>query len=333
MSATTTATNTSGVGTTTRPRRVLVTGATTSLGRQLVHELYRDQAGIDMVLAVAREELPYYFRDFHSDRFQYRTCEITKPRRLKELFLADAVKKIKVDSVIHVGFLRSAKAHHVSPDVAVEGSRQLLDRCLETPWIEKFVFLSGSLVYKLGPWTSAMIDENSELNFDPEADPWTRARIDADMLCRAKMDNGRLRIVVLRPGPIVGRNVSSHLNDFLESYVITRLSGWDPMMRPIHASDVRRAMRRAIEVDVQGVFNIAGPDMAPLSEFCRLSGRPCVTAPFPVVRRMNAIQRAIGLTTCDLTSEPTWLKYSCVLDTAKVEKKLGFFSEHHIKFG
>jgi nucleoside-diphosphate-sugar epimerase len=314
-------------------RRVLVTGATTALGRQLVHELYHDQANVECVLAVARDELPYYFRDFHGDRFQYRVVETTKPRQLKELFLSDAVKRLRIDSVIHIGFLRSAKAHGVDPAVAVEGSRQLLDRCLETESIQRFIFLSGSLVYKLGPYTSGTIDEFAELNFDVNADPWTRARIDADMLCRAKMDNGRLKIIVLRPSPIVGRNISSHLNDYLESYLITMIAGWDPMMRPIHSSDVRRAIHRALGSDVQGLFNIAGPDIAPLSEFARLTGRPLVTAPFPVVRRLNALQRAVGLTTCDLTSEPTWIKYSCVVDTSKIEAKLGWKAEQHIKFG
>ncbi len=317
----------------TRPRRVLVTGATTALGRQLVHDLYRDQAGVERVVAVAREELPYYFRDFHADRFLYRAGNVTKPRQLKELFLSDALQKIRPDTVVHLGFLRSAKAHGVPLDIAVEGTRQLLDRCLETPSIEKFVFISGSLVYKLGPWTSAMIDEQSELNFDPNADAWVRARIDADMLCRAKMDNGRMRIIVLRPSPIIGRNVSGHLNDLLESYVITRLAGWDPMMRPIHSNDVKSAIRRAIDAELQGIFNLAGPDIAPLSEFCRLSGRPNIVAPFPVVKRLNAVQRALGLTTVNLSGEPPWIKFSCVLDTTKIEKKMGFVAEHHLKFG
>ncbi len=199
--------------------------------------------------------------------------------------------------------------------------------------MEKFIFHSGSLVYKLRPWTSCSLEEDSELNFDPGVDPWTRARVDADMLCRAKMDNGRLKIVVLRPSPIIGRNISSHLNLFLESYLVTTVAGFDPMMRPIHSSDVRRAIHAAIARDVQGVYNVAGPDILPLSELCRLSGRRFASAPFPVVRRLNALQRALGLTECNLEAEPSWLKYSCILDTRKIETKMGYYPEQHIKFG
>ena len=153
------------------------------------------------------------------------------------------------------------------------------------------------------------------------------------MLCRAKMDNGRMRIIVLRPSPIIGRNISSHLNNFLESYLVTTLAGFDPMMRPVHSSDVRKAIKLAILREVQGVYNVAGPDIAPLSEFCLLSGRPSVAVPSPVLRGLNRWQRRLGLTTCNLDAEPLWLKYSCILDTKKAEKKLGFEPEYHIKFG
>ena len=48
---------------------------------------------------------------------------------------------------------------------------------------------------------------------------------------------------------------------------------------PIHSSDLRRALRRVLEERPQGVFNVAGPDIAPLSEFCRLAGRPSLSCP------------------------------------------------------
>ena len=142
-----------------------------------------------------------------------------------------------------------------------------------------------------------------------------------------------MRIVVLRPAPIIGRNIPSHLNNFLESYLVTKIAGFDPMTRPVHSNDVLKAIRLAIAREVQGVFNIAGPDVAPLSEFCRLAGRPSVSAPFPIVRRLNRWQRALGLTECNLDAEPSWLKYSCILDTRKAEKKLGFEADITLSSG
>lgn len=322
-----------GIAAVPRQFRVLVTGANTSIGRSLVHELYRDPANIEYVFAVGTDEQPYYFRDYHRDRFGYRVVNLNKPRQSKELFMSEPFKRARIDTIVHLAFLPTPNGTSEPFDVAVEGTRQFLGQCLETPTIEKFIFNSGSLVYKLRPWTSCCIEEDSELNFDPGVDPWTRARVDADMLCRAKMDNGRMRIIVLRPSPIIGRNISSHLNNFLDSYVVTRIAGFDPMMRPVHSSDVRKALKLAILREAQGVFNVAGPDIAPLSEFCRLSGRPSISMPFRVLKRLNRLQRAVGLTTCNLDVEPTWLKYSCILDTRKIEKKLGFEPEYHIKFG
>ena len=321
--------------TTGRRHRVLLTGANSSIGRLLAHELDRDQAATDSVLALGTDEQPYYFRDYHEERFDYRVVNLAKTRQQRELFLSEAMKRAQIDTVVHLGFLAPSRSGQGETplEAAVEGTRQFLNHCLETPSITKFVFLSGSLVYRLRPWTSACIEEDSELNFDPGVDPWTRARVDADMLHRAKMDNGRMRIIVLRPAPILGRHVSSHLNNFLESYVVTTLAGFDPMMRPIHVFDLRDAIRVSIRREVQGVFNVAGPDILPLSELCRLSGRPVVSAPYPVVRRLNRIQRAFGLSACNLDAEPAWLKHSCLLDTHKIEAKMGFRPEHHIKLG
>ena len=313
--------------------RVLITGANTAIGRSLAHELYRDQGDVEYVFAVGTDEQPYYFRDYHADRFGYRVVNLNKPRQQKELFMSEPFKRARIDTVVHLGFLPTPNGASEAPEVAVEGTRQFLGQCLEKETIAKFIFISGSLVYKLRPWTSCCIEEDSELNFDPGVDAWTRARVDADMLCRAKMDNGRVRVIVLRPSPIIGRNISSHLNNFLESYLVTTIAGFDPMMRPIHSSDVRKAIKLAIRREVQGVYNVAGPDIAPLSEFCRLSGRPFVALPFRVVRRLNHMQRRLGLTLCNLDTEPSWLKFSCILDTKKIEKKLGFEAEHHIKFG
>ena len=313
--------------------RVLVTGATTALGRALCQELYQDVQRVDHVFAVASDEtLPYYFRDFHHDRFTYWSANLLKERHLKGLFLAERFRKRAITQVVHCGFLRMVKAQGLPPSEAVQATRRLLRFCSEAK-VEHLVFLSGCLVYRLRPWTSAVIDEEGELDFDPDSDPWVKARVDADTICQTYMDKELPKITVLRPGPILGRNVSSHLGDLLESYLVLRQAGYDPMVRPIHSSDVRRAIHRALDARAHGVFNVAGPDVAPLSEFCRLNGRPSLPLPPPALRWVNRVQRVLRMTSCDLSTTPRWLKYPCVLDTTRIERSIGFEAAHHIKFG
>ncbi|MBX3471140.1 MAG: NAD-dependent epimerase/dehydratase family protein [Planctomycetes bacterium] len=313
--------------------RVLVTAATSSLGRAFCQELYGDQLRVDHVFAVAHEEVvPYYFRDYHPDRFTYWSANLLKERALKDLFLAERFRRRGIDQIVHFGFLRTIKALRLSPADATEGTRRLLEFA-QAAKVDHFVYASGCLVYRLRPWTSAVIDETAELDFDPGADAWIKSRVDTDMVCRTFMDQRAPRITVLRPGPIIGRNVTSHVSDLLDSYLVTRLAGYDPMMRPIHSTDVRRAIHRCLDARPHGVFNVAGPDIAPLSTFCRLNGRPQMTLPGPLLRPVNRLQRLFGLSACDLSTLPRWLMYPCVLDTTKLEEAVGHRSTHHIKFG
>ena len=75
------------------------------------------------------------------------------------------------------------------------------------------------------------------------------------------------------------------------------------------------------------------PRASPISTFARLTGRPDVALPGPLLRPVNRLQRLLGLSDCDLSTLPRWLLYPCVLDTAKAETVLGLRATHHIKFG
>ncbi len=315
-------------------RRVLVSGATSTLGRMLCHELYHDDR-VEHIVAIDDTDRPYYFADLDPHRFTYRELNILKSRQLSNLFLSDGFRRARIDGVAHLGFLKGSERRRGRADFEadVDATKNFLDRCVGVETVRRFVFLSGSLVYKLRPWNSVFIDEDADLNFDSHADPWTKARVDADMVCRSQMDNGRVEIVVFRPGPIIGNNISSHLNDLLSSWLVVQVAGYDPMIRPIHSRDVVRAFKAAVHAEsARGVFNIAGRDIAPLSEFVRLARRRSVGLPIPMLRAANRLERIVGMTRLDLSSSPNWLKYGCLLDTRRVEQTLAFEPEHHVKF-
>jgi nucleoside-diphosphate-sugar epimerase len=100
--------------------------------------------------------------------------------------------------VVHFGFLRAIKSQGTSPSESTDATKRLLDMA-EQAGVEHVVYVSGCLVYRLRPWTSAVIDEEAELDFDAGADPWLRARVDTDMVCRTFMDKPRPKVTILRP--------------------------------------------------------------------------------------------------------------------------------------
>lgn len=315
-------------------RNVLVTGATGTIGRQLIHALYHDER-VDQVFATAREQEPYYFREYDRVRFTFKQLDILKTRELNNLILSEAFRQARVDTVVHLAFANrwylgdGAKSHSLN----VEGTKHLLDRVIELGYVRKFVFQSSDAVYKIRPWNPMLIDEEADLNFDPDSSQYVRDRVDADMICRAQFANPSCKIVVLRPASIIGRNVHSRWNALLERhFVIFKVMGYDPMIAPTHSNDVIRALKLACHTDVAGVYNVAGLDVAPLSTFIRLAGAYSVPLPGPVLGILNRLQRAIGLTEYDFRALPEALRYHCVLDTRKAREMLGYTPQYHVKF-
>lgn len=318
----------------TAGRAVLVTGATSPLARELVHVLYHDP-GMRYVMAVSRDAKPYYFGDFQPGRFRFVQCDILRHRDLEALFLSPEIRDAAIDTVVHMAFRRRPangreedRAHRMN----VDGTKRLLDRVLKSETVKKFVFLSSALVYKLSADAPVRLSEDADLDFSTDSPPFVRDRVDAEMIVRSAMDNGRVRIVILRPASVVGRNIDGQLNLLFESFLVAAPLGFDPLINPIHTNDVVKGVRLSIERDVQGVFNIAGPDTAPLSEFLRMTGRPTIPLPQMLQTPFWGLQRILGLTRYDPDCAPEFPAFARQLDIRKAREVLGFEPEYHIKF-
>ncbi len=313
-------------------KRVLITGVTSVIGRQLAEKLMHDKK-IDSIIGISRDPRPYYFDDFNSKKFHYKQVNILKPRELTNLFLDDAFKDAKIDTVCHMAFMhRPEDTTREAHELNVEGTKNLLDKCLETPTIRKFIFKSSANVYKIRPFNSVRLKETDDLNFDTNVDPLLKDQVDADMLCRAKMDNKRMKIVILRPSATIGRNVHTFMNTYLESSVCLNVAGYNPMINLIHVKDVIRAIQIAIHKNVQGIFNIAGKETAPLSDFAHLCGAMTFTVPQTLVVPLGLLAKQLGLSKFDPRTNIDRIKYAALLDTAKAKDVLGFEPQHHIKF-
>ena len=103
--------------------------------------------------------------------------------------------------------------------------------------------------------------------------------IEVDMLAQSFFwKHPTTETVILRPVHIIGavRNAPSN---YLRLPVIPTLLGFDPMVQVMHHDDVVTAIERALQPGVRGIFNIAGPEPAPLSKVIALTGRPQMPIP------------------------------------------------------
>ncbi|MDP8224577.1 MAG: NAD-dependent epimerase/dehydratase family protein [Candidatus Lernaella stagnicola] len=310
---------------------ILITGVTTSIGRNLVMHLINNKR-VGIVLGVAQRDKPYYFNDLPKDKFIYRRCNILKPRELRNLFLSRAFRNAQINTVVHLAFhnqpLRGEDIHRLN----VEGTRDLLKKCIDTPGIVKFVFKGSDVVYKLTPHNPIYLDENAPLNFDPNVDQWIKDRVDADMICRSFMDNRRVKIVILRMSNIIGRNINGQFNAYFDSRPVIKTLGFNPMVNLLHMKDVIQAITLALEKNLQGIYNIAGRDTAPITTFTRLNGRRLVSLPEPLMSSFNWMQRKLGLTRYYYSVDKDRQKYTALLDISKAQRELGYRPEGRIEF-
>ena len=144
--------------------------------------------------------------------------------------------------------------------------------------------------------------------------------IDAEFLCRAKMDHPHCEVIVLRPAGVIGGGVLSGLNLLFESHPPVLPIGFDPMINPTSKERLARDLVLALMLHGKGLFNVAGPTTGPLSRFLEERGIVPLRVPGPTLRAANKVQRMLGQTRYHAEYQPRRLFYSLVLDDSRFAK-------------
>jgi UDP-glucose 4-epimerase len=91
-----------------------------------------------------------------------------------------------------------------------------------------------------------------------------------------------LKTSVLRLVYTLGATQRSTLGSFLLGSRVPMVMGFDPLFQFMHELDAAEAIVIALETELRGVFNVAGPPPVPLSLLCRAVGRKSVRIPAPL---------------------------------------------------
>lgn len=315
-----------------RKTNVLITGVASTVGRHLAMHLMNDDR-VGVVIGTSAGDPPHFFNNFDKERFRFVRADILRSRQLRNLFGSREFQDADINTVVHLAFIssptyRGERVHRFN----VEGTKNLLDKCIEHG-IEKFVFKSSDVVYKLDASTPMFLDENADLNHDPGADQWVKDRVAAEMICRAKMDTPGMDIVILRFSNIIGRNVNAQLNSYFDGHLIFKAMGFNPMVNLIHMKDVIQAILLSVFKETSSnIFNIAGNDTATISTFAELNDRRCISLPETFMPLVNFWMRKLGLTDYYYSVDRERMKYSCLLDTTNARQLLGFEPSGFVEF-
>jgi len=297
-------------------QRILVTGAATWTGGQLIRRLERDPE-IE-VLAVDEFEPRV---EFDSELFDF---ELDNPDFAH--FILDA----QPDAVAHLqtadrsALLGGRRAH----DEAVVGAQALFGAVHRSDCIKQVIVKSDICVYGMGPRNPSVLFEDADLD-------GTRGRYAKDLkaledyiatAARARPDT---TFTVLRFAPIFGAEVNNPLSRYLRLPLVPTRLGYDPRMQLISETDVVRAIDHALINPLSGAFNVAAPGHLYLSRILRLGHR--IAQPLPRRAYDVAVK---GMSRSSLYM-PTHVKrlvhHGLVTDTHRMRDVLGFEPHRNLR--
>ncbi len=316
-----------------RKHNVLVTGATSTIGRQLVVKLLHDP-NVDRVWAFSRRERPYYFNDLPADRFTFHRVAPLNVRRLQEICSSPEFQSANIDSIVHLGFQVGYSGDlDTVRDFNIKGTQNLLNLALEQPTVKKFIFLSSAKVFRLPEEEPAVLTESSELDLTIRDEPYVKDLVEADILCQHELSRRKLQMLILRPSYVIGRNVHSFFSYYFDSPVLLKAAGYNPMINLVHSSDVIRAIRMSLASEATGILNVVGRETLHLKEYIKLTGLPSMSVPAAVIEPAWQTVRRLRFNRHPFPFRAVRpLTHHMLLSGARAKEAIGYEPEHHVKF-
>ena len=303
-------------------KTVAVTGSSGFLGSHLIG-LLEESPRVSSIVSLDRVA-----PESGQRKTKHFTIDLT--RHNVEDQIAELLATEQVDTVVHLAF-HDSPSHRPDESHYLEsvGTMRVLNACRRTR-VRKFVLWSQTWLYGASPKNPSFLEERKPLCAEAsEAYFRDKMQAERDVLEFGQPGRGRLT-TILRTAPIMGPTIDTFITRYFRQSLVPSVLGFDPLWQFLHEADAVAAFKRAVDADVPGVFNIAGDGVLPLGKAIRLVGR----TKLPLVR--PAAQLAMGLSWVARRGAMPgafvdYVQYSCVADTSRAKKQLGFFPLHSSK--
>lgn len=291
----------------------MVIGACGAIGRSLVRSLLDEERP---VIGVDRRR----WRGMLPDGLELHRIGLNK-RPFEDLF-----RLYRPRTVVHVGLVTSPRIDMEERyEHNVVGMQRVVRLCGNYD-VRRLVVLSRGSVYGADLRNPVLLTEDAPLR-GASRHSGLRDIVEADILAQSlSIRRPTLSIAIIRPANVVGLRVRNTMVGYLRLRWVPTLLGYDPMLQLIHEDDLVRALRRAMDSDTPGVFNVAGPGAAPISELVRETGGRPVPLLLPFVGPALQTLWNRGVSPAPLP-HVDYLRYPCLLDDRRAREVLGYRPE------
>jgi len=236
--------------------RILVTGAATWTGAELVRRLGRhadtEIIGVDDI----KTRFP---ADLH------RTS-------LDTIEFANRVVDLAPTTVVHLQTI-----HRVESTIPI-ATQTLLGALGRLSTVRRLIVRSDLAVHGTSPRLPSVLATETRSNGD--STPYERALRDMEAsvgsFAEERPDS---TVTVLRFAPIFGKAIDNALSRFLSRRVVPTILGYDPRLQFLHEDDAVRVLEHALVHPIPGTFDVAADGQIYLSRALRLGRR--IPQPLP----------------------------------------------------
>jgi UDP-glucose 4-epimerase len=307
----------------TQRRTVVLTGASGFLGSRLLERLQKDRSYGKIIILDVQPP------DALTRKCKFYQMDLTEPGI--DRTIADVLTHEQGEIIAHLAFHSSPRRdERTSHELTVIGTLNVLKACARAGAARKLVVQSTTLVYGASHLNPSLLDEDHALN-GAGAYSFIRDKVEVERMVKKFAKNRpETTVTVLRFCPVLSRHHADYITEFLQRSVVLTALGYDPLVQFIHEEDVLAALKRAVDVDAPGAFNIVGQGVLYLSTILKLAGKTAVPVlhplAYPLVDAMWYLQ---------MSETPgahlDYLRYSCIADGARAEQVLKFSPKHSTK--
>ena len=295
-------------------RSVLVTGAGGYLGSLLVAELAADPGEIGTIVATDIREPTEPI-----DGVTFITTDVRDPG------LTEILRDHSVDVVVHLAAIVSPGKkpdRELEYSIDVGGTSNVLEASLAAG-VSKVIVSSSGASYGYHPDNPEWIDENDALRGNTEFAYSDHKRLVEEMLAEWRAEHPELQQLVFRPGTILGAGTRNQITDLFDRSVVLGIRGSETPFVFIWDRDVVACLRRGIETDATGIYNLAGDGAMPLRSIAGAMGKRYVEIPAGVVRSVLGAMKRLGVTQYG-PEQVNFLRYRPVLSNRRLKDDFGY---------
>lgn len=301
---------------------VAITGADGFFGSNALNYLRSsDQFSKIVVIDVRKPTLAIRKTVFYKTDLTEPNCDA----RISDIFEREGVNR-----VIHCAFTSWPKVSNGDlHELEVIGTLNLLNACARRR-VQQIVAPSTIKVYDARPDHPNFLTEDMEMGALGDF-PFLQNRVEVEnLLARHAARHDYAKVSVLRFSTILGPRIRTYETRLFSRAAIPTVMGYDPLIQFVHEEDALEAFRMAIDSQKQGVFNIAGRGVLPLSTILKIGGKMDLALPAFVARGVIASLWSGGVSAVP-PAYLRFLQYLNVADTAKAKDQLGFTARYSTK--